>query len=1126
MSIKMKLVSCISAFIIVLGIFIFGVLSAEQATVNLGGSISFEATDVYARVTGEVQNAQTNPTLNTLEFSATNDTPDQSSWSGLDLQFDSRATDITIEVTVENLSMERSLTVNVTDALATPVDNLGKTILLDGASYVSGMNKTIPVATAADASNTSKVTFTITLDVLDHNKSLPSTTFDYDINLYDENSVPVVTYQPFEFEVIGGIGNEVRITSHNGFGNVVIPASFSFDTTTPVTSFIMQDFNGSNLSTAQMTSLLLGEFYYTEEGGERTKTNMLELESLAETLTFPITVEPTYRYEFDGYSEINAILLLTAISAASEMGSANNVNFYFTNDEFTEQTFTAEEFINYIMENYPDIESGPAALAPLFSTTGLTILETDPIEIGNGNIIDGTDYIVKEIGDRVFSGRTSLNSITIPESVTSIGNYAFEGCSGLTSIIIPSSVTSIGNYAFSDCTALTEINYNATAANNLAPDSNVFYNAGQNGTGITVNIGANVTRLPNYIFGGGSPNIITVNFTEGSVCESIGDWAFDNCSSLTSITILEGVTSIGYNAFSDCSNLTSITIPLSVVTINGYSFSDCSNLTSITIPEGVTSIGEGVFRNCSSLTSITIPDSVTSIGEYAFNGCSNLTSVTIPDSVISIGNYAFSSCRSLTSITIPDSVTSIGDGAFYYCSSLTSITIPDSVTSIGTYAFSDCSNLTSITIPLSVVTINGYAFSDCSSLTSITIPDSVTSIGTYAFYNCTALTEINYNAATVNNLSKNNNVFYNAGQNGTGIIVNIGANVTKLPNYLFSPTNALNAPKVSITTVNFAEGSVCESIGDGAFSDCSNLTSITIPESVTSIGDWAFSNCSSLTSITIPEGVTSIGEGVFRNCSSLTSITIPEGVTSIGDRAFQNCSSLTSITLPSSVTSIGDWAFLGCYALAEVYNYSSLTVTAGSSSNGYLGQYAKVVYKASDLTGAKPETRITVVDNVQYYNYGDDFIALAPTSRNVTEVILDNRATEINQRAFQDCSSLTSVNFENNSQLTSISEAAFLRCNSLASITIPESVKSIGNYAFNTCSSLTSITIPESVTSIGYYVFTDCSSLVSVEFKNTTGWFTTTSSSATSGEHIDVTDPAQNATNLTSAYQHCYWKRG
>ncbi len=171
-----------------------------------------------------------------------------------------------------------------------------------------------------------------------------------------------------------------------------------------------------------------------------------------------------------------------------------------------------------------------------------------------------------------------------------------------------------------------------------------------------------------------------------------------------------------------------------------YAFEYCSSLTSIIIPDSVTSIGSYAFRGCSSLTSIIIPDGVTSIDSYAFYDCSSLTSIIIPDGVTSIGSYAFRACRSLTSIIIPDGVTSIGSYAFYYCSSLTSIVIPESVTTIGWSVFEDCSRLTSIKIPDSVTTIGSYAFEDCSSLTSIIIPDGVTSIGMYAFRGCSNLT--------------------------------------------------------------------------------------------------------------------------------------------------------------------------------------------------------------------------------------------------------------------------------------------------------------------------------------------------------------------------------------------------
>ena len=193
------------------------------------------------------------------------------------------------------------------------------------------------------------------------------------------------------------------------------------------------------------------------------------------------------------------------------------------------------------------------------------------------------------------------------------------------------------------------------------------------------------------------------------------------------------VTSIGEYAFNQCSGLTSVTIPNSVTSIGDDAFMDCRSLTSITIPNSVMSIGEWAFYQCSSLTSITIPNSVTSIGDYVFGGCSGLTSINIPNSVTSIGDGLFGSCSGLTSVTIPNSVTSIGYNAFVGCSSLTSVTIPNSVTSIGEWAFNQCSGLTSVTIPNSVTSIGRSAFCQCSGLSSVTLGNSLTSIENNAF---------------------------------------------------------------------------------------------------------------------------------------------------------------------------------------------------------------------------------------------------------------------------------------------------------------------------------------------------------------------------------------------------------
>ena len=223
---------------------------------------------------------------------------------------------------------------------------------------------------------------------------------------------------------------------------------------------------------------------------------------------------------------------------------------------------------------------------------------------------------------------------------------------------------------------------------------------------------------------------------------SIGESAFSCCWSLTSVTIPDGVTSIGYEAFRVCSSLTSVMIPDSVTNIGDGAFYGCENLKSVTIPNGVTSIERNIFCGCSGLTSVKIPDSVTSIGESAFRECSSLTSVTIPDSVTSIGYEAFGECSSLTSVTIPAGVTSIEESAFEGCDSLTSVTIPNGVKSIGSDTFKDCSSLTSVTIPNSVTSIGFSAFSGCRSLTNIVIPDTVQELSHGVFYGCSNLQTI------------------------------------------------------------------------------------------------------------------------------------------------------------------------------------------------------------------------------------------------------------------------------------------------------------------------------------------------------------------------------------------------
>ena len=315
-------------------------------------------------------------------------------------------------------------------------------------------------------------------------------------------------------------------------------------------------------------------------------------------------------------------------------------------------------------------------------------------------------YKVTAIGSAAFKG-TSLNSITIPEGVTSIWNDAFNECQSLTSVKMPKTLKYIGVRAFYNCSKLNNISLR------------------------------NTKSCGNEAFSGSES--LTVIDLEGMA--SIGNSAFYGCASLTDIN-MKNITSLGYSAFRGCTGLTSVTIPNSVTSIGDGAFWDCSGLTSVTFnAEKCTHMGSGynpVFKDCTSLSSLIIGDKVTTIPYNAFSGCSELTSVTIPNSVTSIGHSAFYGCSGLTSVTIPNSITSIDDYAFSGCSGLTSVTIPNSVTSIGIYAFRGCSGLTSVTIPNSVTSIGDYAFEGCTGLTELDL-NKFAQLGTNTFKGCSGL---------------------------------------------------------------------------------------------------------------------------------------------------------------------------------------------------------------------------------------------------------------------------------------------------------------------------------------------------------------------------------------------------
>ena len=535
---------------------------------------------------------------------------------------------------------------------------------------------------------------------------------------------------------------------------------------------------------------------------------------------------------------------------------------------------------------------------------------------------------------------------------------------------------------------------------------------------------------------------------------TISDYAFYSCSNLSgSLFIPNSVTTIGDYAFMGCQQITGcLTIPNSVTTIGGYAFYGCSGFTgSLTIGNSVTEIGNRAFNNCTFnglninmpnipsffinnvggtySGSLTIGNFVTSIGNHAFNNCTfNELSINMPN----IPNYFIGNIGGTYSgsLTIGNSVTSIGDYAFRNCSGFTgSLTIPNSVTSIGDYAFYNCSGFTgSLAIPNSVTEISDFTFCHCSGFTgSLTIPNSVTTIGGYAFRNCSGLTG---SLAIPNSVTTIGGYAFCNCSGFTGIT--LGNSITTIGNYAFNNCSGF--------TGSLAIPDSVTEIGSSAFYGCSGfIGTLTLGNSLTTIGNYAFYNCNGFTGdLTILDSVTSIGNYAFRGCNGFTgNLTLGNSVNSIGNCTFYNCSGFTgSLAIPNSVTEIGSSTFYGCSGFTGNLTIGNSVTMIGGGAFGGCSGFTEVFYNATNCAVAN--------------SYDSPFTGCSGT------LVIGNNVERIPSYMF------SSGDFT-------------------GSLTISNSVTTIGDYAFYNCSGFTgSLTIPNSMTSISDGAFYNCSGLSSI----------------------------------------------
>ena len=431
------------------------------------------------------------------------------------------------------------------------------------------------------------------------------------------------------------------------------------------------------------------------------------------------------------------------------------------------------------------------------------------------------------------------------------------------------------------------------------------------------------------------PSSISYGVREYSVT-SIGEEAFRYCSGLTSIEIPNSITSIGDYAFSGCSGLTSIEIPNSVTSIGSLTFSGCSGLTSIVVENENPTYDSR--NNCNAIMETTtntlitgcknsiIPNSVTRIGNSAFYGCFGLTSIEIPNSVTSIGESAFSGCSGLTSITIPNSVTSIGYCAFQYCDGLTRVTcLGETPATLGSDVFRSCAKLSAILVPCGTIDAYKYSWNTYSSLIKyfsyqittnvniieagsveapLSICDSLLiAIPNDGYHFVQWSDGVTDNPRTIE-LTQDTTFTAKFAIDRTGTcgddllltwtydpgkkVLTISGNGTLNGNYTFGIEAPTNMQKLEIQ-------SGVTSIGNSAFANEENITSVKLPNTLTTIGDHAFVGCKKLSAITIPEAVTSIGKAAFKNGNRLETIILGANVESIGDSAFANCPYILSV---------------------------------------------------------------------------------------------------------------------------------------------------------------------------------------------------------------------------------------
>lgn len=670
---------------------------------------------------------------------------------------------------------------------------------------------------------------------------------------------------------------------------------------------------------------------------------------------------------------------------------------------------------------------------------------------------------VRSIGKSAFYNAAQMTSVTIPDSVTYIGPEAFQACFALNNVVIPDSITEIGDNMFNFCRSLTNI------------------------------------QLP--------------------AIESIGQYAFANCSLLAEFVVPDSVTSIGMAAFLNDKALESVTIGAGVRTIGDLAFGNAEKLASVKFSDSgaLESIGTEAFSNCLSLTSVNFSEGLKSIGSQAFESCALLSSVTFPEGLESIGDSAFRDCAALNEVSVPDSVTRIGQFAFlmtglynaakergdtyvYADTWLVEIVadkadaivvaggentpanlrnenfVPmrDDITGIADAVFYKNSTVERVFLPDSVIYIGNSAFSSCDKLWyfEASSNSSLRVLDTAAFINCgvlrtiylgNALEDIGAYAFYECSVLENNSISSIIPESVThiGMLAFLGTSLYNNVDeygvvYAGNWVIGYENSNYAIQYFNYmAQGDNKNAMA--AYAKLSKVTYIRLENDVKGIADYAFYGHINLEQVDGMSNAEYLGEAAFYACQKLSTVNLNGNLKKIEDYTFYGCESVFRVTLPPMISSIGRSAFYNCEQLSEV-NFTGTRLET-------IDDYA--FYKCINLPSMNFGSKLTSVGNLSF-----------AYCSSLQEITLPDTVQSIGVAAFYECTNVKQLTLGQGVEV--IGKGAFYNCVSIPSVVIPDSVKTIEDYAFSGCSAVTELDLGNGVESIGNYAFRGLGALQSL----------------------------------------------